>query len=335
MKYEEAQKTEDRSSNEIASNIRQRRDKMDATLEELSNQFTVRSLVSSALDWWVARKMSVPGGGMAKSAYRGVAQQVKSHPFAALLVATGVTWMILEAAGEEKTQATARKAGSDESGPETGREGMSSALESAGGKVAQAGHALGEVATAAKDKASAVGEAASEAAENISRRAQEVYNQGRSAALRTSHGIQEGYRSSAEQLEIAMREYPLAVGLGFAAAGALFGVLLPRTRQEDQLMGQKSDQIVEATKEKGQELLERGKAVAERVAESTLEEAQQQGLTAQAATEKISEIAGKIGTVAQKATEKVTTASSQEGLIPKPTKEAASQEEGEQAPARK
>ncbi len=55
------------------------------------------------------------------------------------------------------------------------------------------------------------------------------------------------------------------VGIGFAALGALIGVLLPRTRQEDELLGEQSDQLVKATKEKGEELLERGKAVAQRV----------------------------------------------------------------------
>ena len=42
-----------------------------------------------------------------------------------------------------------------------------------------------------------------------------------------------------------MEEYPLAVGIGFAALGALIGVLLPRTRREDELLGEQSDQLVE------------------------------------------------------------------------------------------
>jgi hypothetical protein len=47
MKNEEVHNTEDRSSTEIASDIRERRNRMDATLDELSNQFTVRSIVNS------------------------------------------------------------------------------------------------------------------------------------------------------------------------------------------------------------------------------------------------------------------------------------------------
>jgi hypothetical protein len=112
-----------------------------------------------------------------------------------------------------------------------------------------------------------------------------------------------------------LREYPLAVAIGFAAAGALFGVLLPRTRPEDKFMGEKSDQLLHARKEKGQELLERGKAVAEPAAETAMREARQQGLTPEAAIEKISEIAHKVTEEAGKAAEK-------ENLVPEALKKA-------------
>jgi ElaB/YqjD/DUF883 family membrane-anchored ribosome-binding protein len=323
MKNEEVQNTEDRSSTEIASDIRERRNRMDATLDELSNQFTVRSIVNSALDWWANRQVAMPGGGVAKSAYRNVAYQVKKHPVPAVLVATGVAWMIIDAASEDEGhEASARGDGDDRQAPGASKGGPH-LLEKAETKLDQAKHAASEVAGAAKDKASALGEAASGAAENLTRRAQDVYSQGRSTAVKVGHGVQQGYRSGAEQLEIAMRDYPLAVAMGFAAAGALFGVLLPRTRPEDKLMGEKSDELLDATKEKGQELLERGKAVTEHVAETAIGEARQQGLTPEAATEKISEIAGKVGEIAHKVTEESKSAA-KENLVPESLKDAKS-----------
>jgi ElaB/YqjD/DUF883 family membrane-anchored ribosome-binding protein len=164
--------------------------------------------------------------------------------------------------------------------------------ESAKHKLEHAKDAVAEVAGTAKEKVGALGDAVNEATEDVGRRAQQVYHEGRSTALKMGRNIESGYHSSAEQLENAMEEYPLAVGIGFAALGALVGVLLPRTRREDELLGEHSDQLVKATKEKGQELLERGKVVAERVAESALEEAQQQGLTPESAGETISELKG-------------------------------------------
>jgi ElaB/YqjD/DUF883 family membrane-anchored ribosome-binding protein len=319
MKNEEVQNTEDRSSSEIASDIRERRNRMDATLDELSNQFTVRSIVNSALDWFVNRQVSMPGGGVAKSAYRNVAYQVKKHPVPAVLVATGVAWMIIDAASEDEGHASsARGDVDDRQVPAASKEGPH-LLGKAQTKLGQAKHAVSEVAGAAKEKASALGDAASETAENLTRRAQDVYSQSRSTAVRVGQGMQQGYRSGAEQLETAMREYPLAVAIGFAAAGALFGVLLPRTRPEDELMGEKSDELLEATKEKGQELLERGKEVAERVTETAMGEARQQGLTPEATTEKISEIAGKVGEIAHKVTEEGKTAA-KENLVPESLK---------------
>ena len=188
----------------------------------------------------------------------------------------------------------------------------------------QAKETVAEVAGTAKEKVAAWSSAASEAAEGVGRRTHEVYEQGRSTGVRMSDSIQRGYRSGTEQLEIAMQEYPLAVGLSFAALGALVGVLLPHTRREDQLLGERSDQVVEAAKEKGQELLERGKDVAERVAGSALDEARQQGLTPQVAGETISGLAGKVGEVARKAKEETGAAMKETKLTPDTLKREAS-----------
>jgi ElaB/YqjD/DUF883 family membrane-anchored ribosome-binding protein len=338
MKNEEIQNTEDRSSSEIASDIRERRNRMDATLDELSNQFTVRSIVNSALDWWVNRQVAMPGSGVAKSAYRSVAYQVRKHPVPAVLVATGVAWMILDAASEDDEHAPSARGDVDERKTPNAFKEAPHLREKVQTKLGQATHAASEVAGVAKEKASALGDAASEAAENLTRRAQEVYSQGRSTAVRVGQGVQQGYRSGAEQLETAMKDYPLAVAIGFAAAGALLGVLLPRTRPEDELMGEKSDQLLDATKEKGEELLERGKAVAEHVAETAMGEARQQGLTPEAATEKISAIAGKVGEIAHKVAEEGK-AAAQENLVPAALKKAESdpdtggQNEGPNRPA--
>ena len=346
MKNEEVQNTEDRSSTEIASDIRERRNRMDATLDELSNQFTVRSIVNSALDWWANRQVAMPGGGVAKSAYRNVAYQVKKHPVPAVLVATGVAWMIIDAASEDEGQvSSARGNVDDRQAPGVSKQGPH-LLEKAEIKLDQAKHAASDVAGAAKDKASAfadaasdvagaakekasaLGDTASEAAENLTRRAQDVYSQGRSTAVKVGQGMQQGYRSGADQLETAVREYPLAVAIGFAAAGALFGVLLPRTRPEDEFMGEKSDQLLDATREKGQELLERGKAVAEQVTESAMIEARQQGLTPEAATDKISEIAGKFGGIAHKVADEGK-AAARENLMPEVLKKVESETDKE------
>ena len=333
MTNEELHDKEPRSSTEIESDIRQTRGRMDTTLDELGDRLTARSLLNSALDWWESRGVGARTGGATKDTYQSVARYVKENPIPALLVGAGVAWMIIEATSsdEEETRVYTEPAShkgkrsdsamryypSEYQGDDqtvTGGKSGSGIAESAKDKLEHAKEAVAEVAGAAKEKVSALGDAATEAAEDVGRRAQEVYDEGRSTARKIGHSIESGYHSSAEQLENAMEEYPLAVGIGFAALGALVGVLLPRTRREDELLGEQSDQLLKSTKEKGQELLERGKVVAQRVSESVLDEARQEGLTPEAASETMSELAGKVGEVARKAKEEAGTAAKDEKL---------------------
>jgi ElaB/YqjD/DUF883 family membrane-anchored ribosome-binding protein len=324
MTNEELHDQEPRSSTEIESDIRQTRGRMDATLDELGDRLTMRSLLNSALDWWESRSVGARSGGATKDTYQTVARYVKENPIPSLFVGAGVAWMIIDAtSGEEKeTRSSTRTVPSEgtRSGPTTRYyqterdESGPGFAESAKEKLEHAKEAVAEVAGAAKEKVSALGGAATVAAEDAGRRAQQVYQEGRSTTLKIGRSIESGYYSGAEKVENAIEEYPLAVGIGFAALGALIGVLLPRTRREDELLGEQSDQLLKATKGKGQELLERGKVVAERVAESALDEARQQGLTPEAASDTISDLAGKVGEVASKAKEEAGTAAKDENL---------------------
>ena len=350
MTNEDLQDKEPRSSTEIESDIRQTRGRMDATLDELSNRMTARSLLNSALDWWESRNPgTLPGRNATSDAYQTVARRVKENPLPSLFIGFGLVWMIIDATTKDDEEAPSigkwrdfpyKGERPDESGTsssyavehfeekdETGDAG--GLAESAKNKLGEAKQAVSEVAGSVKEKVAAVGEAANQAADDLGRRAQDVYEQGRTTATKVGRNIQRGYHSSAEQVENAMEEYPLAVGIGFAALGALIGVLLPGTRREDELLGEQSDKLVKATKEKGEELLQRGEAVAQRVTASAVEEARQQGLTPETVGERISEFAGKVGEVVQKAKAEVGTAAKDEKLTVEHLKgEASSAAEG-------
>ena len=332
MSNEELHEQEPRSSTEIESDIRETRSRMDETLDQLGDRLTARSLLNSALDWWESKSVGARSGGAAKDTYQTVARHVKENPIPALLVGAGLAWIIIDAttSDDEETgsntgaipyRGTRRGwvGGYDPSEYLSGNqtetpEGDHGFAESAKGKLENAKEAVSEVVGAAKEKVANLSDTTTQAAENVVGRARQVYQEGRSTARNIGHRVEGGYHSSAEQLENAMEEYPLAVGIGFAALGALIGVLLPRTRREDELLGEQSDQLVKATKEKGQELLERGKVVAQRVGDSALEEARQQGITPEAAGETISEFAGKVGEVARKAKQEAGTAAKDEKL---------------------
>ena len=55
---------------------------MDATLDELSDRMSARSLLNSALDWWESRNAGAPGRNATSDAYQTVARRVRENPIA-------------------------------------------------------------------------------------------------------------------------------------------------------------------------------------------------------------------------------------------------------------
>lgn len=79
--------------------------------------------------------------------------------------------------------------------------------------------------------------------------------------------------------------------------GAIAGVVIPRTKGEDDLMGDQSDHLVDETKDKADQLLETGKEVGARVLETVKEEAREQGLTGETVASKLSDLADRGGQI--------------------------------------
>ncbi|MAT13830.1 MAG: hypothetical protein CMJ46_01005 [Planctomyces sp.] len=77
----------------------------------------------------------------------------------------------------------------------------------------------------------------------------------------------------------AVKEYPLAVGAACLGLGLLVGLVLPASRKEDRLFGDKSDEVKERAREMGEEAVERGEQVARDTAAAAQAEAERQGLT--------------------------------------------------------
>jgi hypothetical protein len=70
---------------------------------------------------------------------------------------------------------------------------------------------------------------------------------------------------------------PLGLAIGGLAAGFLLGTLLPKTRIEDERLGEMSDRVTDAVKETATEAVDRGKQVAQDAASSALDAAKESG----------------------------------------------------------
>ncbi|MBL8658173.1 MAG: DUF3618 domain-containing protein [Rhodospirillales bacterium] len=105
------------------------------------------------------------------------------------------------------------------------------------------------------------------------------------------------------------REHPLAVGLVVAAAGAIIAGLAPRSRREDELMGETSDELKSAARDAANAEIERVRDAASAAMRTGREEARRAGLTADdalaAADEKVAAGIGVAKSAAQTGIDKM------------------------------
>ena len=325
-------KEDTRSSSEIKGDIRQTRDRLDNTLESLNQRLSPRSLINDVLSWFEgygASTTSVGGSDSMKRGYQQVVRHIRENPMPAFLIGAGITLMILrgedEAAASEFRQPT--EPSTDEPPPlspsatesvspeRVGDGGMASVVKE---KVQEAHGALSNATEAVAGKMSEL----SSGVQFQARSARSVVSQGIRQTRRVGSGatqhLQKSTAQAGDKFQEMVEEYPFAVAIGFLGVGVLTGLLLPRTSQEDKLVGETSDQLLAKAKEGGKETLEKAKAVAQKITQTTMDEAERQGITSEAAGAKMSEIASKIGTVATKAKEEALRAADDLKPIPDP-----------------
>ena len=168
-------------------------------------------------------------------------------------------------------------------------------LRDAGGNlIDQAGNLADSAGNAISSAASSVGSAVSSAASGVadyaSRGGQYAGEQSRAGyEASRRYGRQgldagkqygrKGYAYSRDRFEDGLQEYPVGMGVAALAAGLLAGLLIPRTRYEDEAFGETSDHLKGQAAELGQHAYEEGKHVAQATYDAALEEAKKQGLT--------------------------------------------------------
>jgi hypothetical protein len=168
-------------------------------------------------------------------------------------------------------------------------------LKSAGSSVADAGARWSR----------ATGEGLASAGRATSRRARSMGRSARRGAVQAQEQMTRGYQSAREATVEAMDEYPLAVGAACFGLGLLGGLLLPRTRYEDELMGEAADNVRSEAQHMAEEALRAGEEIASATAAEAAEEARRQGLTpeqlAETASEKVSQARQTLSEVGEEA----------------------------------
>ena len=220
---------------QIMAEINHTRDEMDQTLNAIEQRLTPGQLVDQGLDY-------LKHSG-AREYASNLGASLKTNPLPATLCGIGLAWLM--AVGNRPPQPSS-DAGV---GPGIGERmqsakdgvtgGMQSAKDSVTSGMQSAKQSMASGVQSARERASQLGDTAGRQLD----RARDNWNQ-------------------------ILEENPLVLGAVGLAIGALAGAIAPRTRTEDELMGETRDDLVEQAKKVGGEKLEQAKQTATAAATS-------------------------------------------------------------------
>lgn len=142
-------------------------------------------------------------------------------------------------------------------------QGMEHMGQRIGETMGQARHGMGEAVDTMKQKASETAGEVRQKAGQVLGQAREKAGEWSEQAREKTHELTDEARERAEwigrkvqdQTRYIVEEQPLVLGALGIAIGAAIGATLPRTRQEDRLMGQARDELLHRADETGGELI--------------------------------------------------------------------------------
>jgi len=240
-----------RTPAEIEAEILRARADMDATLTAIESRLTAGALFDQSVDY-------LRHSG-ANEFVSNLGASVKQNPLSIVLVGVGLSWLMLSGRNPPRGIGAA----SDEE-----RYGVESAGAPPGVRE-RAGDALDRVSAAA-------GSARESAAKTTQTAAEKLADAASTARDRARHAIEDGRRQARRArrgYDYLLREQPFTLGAIGLAVGAVIAAALPRTRQEDEWMGEARDHLAEKASEAAAEELEHTRRMATPAGDAATDEA--------------------------------------------------------------
>jgi hypothetical protein len=209
---------------QIMAEINRTRADMDQTLSAIEQRLTPGQLVDQGLDY-------LKHSG-AREYAANLGSSVKTNPLPVTLAAIGVAWMMATSNRQPPASDTS-------SGP-----GMGERMQSAKDSLKSTKDSLASGMQSTKDTLTSGMQSARERASQLGDTAGRQIDRAR------------------DNWDYVLRENPLVLGAVGLAIGALAAALAPRTRTEDQMMGQARDNLMEQAKRAGTAKLEEAKQMA-------------------------------------------------------------------------
>lgn len=234
---------------------------------------------------------------------------VRQNPVPAALIGAGVAWLLLgdrarsayysarihhrgqeppmyggsyvdARTGEPYERAAYEQEGAGESGAEGG---VSSKLSAAAGSAAEAAR---HVRDRAKEQATNVRHSMRETVASARYRVRSRAHAMRERVGGTSEYLRDatrrastGYEYGRDRFWETLDEYPLAIGAAALGVGLLIGLAAPRTRHEEELIGERARELKERARQAGREVVQRGRHAVQATAQAVTDEVRNQSLT--------------------------------------------------------
>lgn len=329
---------------EIRENINTTRQRMDETIDALTDRMKGRHLVDEVIGYFrtdsgqdKAAQIKTKVTETAGTAMNTVLNSVKQNPLPAVLIGAGLAWWIynsrrsasvsfdeefveppydgdyesaysVSGGGYGASLAGEVEYGSDIAGQEPSMpQGSVDGDQSSGigGKVQQARDAIRDKASQA---AGQIRDKAGQVGQRVREGAQNVRQRASELGSRLQERSHEVYVRGRERVVTTAHEHPIELGLGCLALGLIAGFALPAPQRVSRVVAPRADRLKQRARESARDFMERGKHVVRAAADAASKEAQSQGLTADA-------LRAKAGAVADRAKDAATDTARQEGIV--------------------
>jgi ElaB/YqjD/DUF883 family membrane-anchored ribosome-binding protein len=299
------------SPEEIRSDMKQTREEMAETINEIQNRLSAENLKNQAKemvrDATIGRveEMSYRVNRKARGITANVVETVKDNPVPAALVGIGLGWLMMKGPDRpaydypyyrdqygqehyrpELGRGRGRYTIGDELRYRTGGR-MDDARERAEGAMQDVRHRAEDTIDNVRESAREVGEQARELGSQARERVEEFTHQARDQvdhlryqarerAEEWGDEIQDRARYASERAQRTYYSNPLGVAAAAVALGLVIGLAIPETEAEHRWMGETRDNLMERAKEATQETVERVQRVAEEAGRAASDEAEAQ-----------------------------------------------------------
>jgi len=272
-----------RRPKDIEKEIAATRERLNSTLSELEKKMDYKHWTDTAVNTLLENIDTDTIKDSCSTAGHLVADTVKKHPWPALLVGAGATWLVAEQFRSRHENELYSGSQSDrhptldvmEEEVPVGKADLPSGIEG-GGATERPYRAAAEKTRRMRERAHEAKEYAEREAREARDYAEELGYDLRDRAEDWGHRIADSADTAYHKTRDTVEENPWAVGLGVLAAGLLVGLAIPRVRSAEKHALNKARR---AAVKGGARTVDRGADIAAAAVETARREAREQGLT--------------------------------------------------------